>query len=257
MPKTVGALAAGRWGRGSSACARAATTGARFSEAMATAALSMIRLMTISVTSSVTVDRVGGDLGDLAGELVLAGQVLVALVDADVVFLTMVLLLRRCVGGFDVGKAAVQVERGGGLGQPGVAGGDRLGDGGVLGGGGAQPRGVVGGQPADAHQVDAQAAHGLGEVGVGDGGVDGRVEPADQLVVVVPGRVLRRRAVPGPASSSRCELPNVAASPRSAASAAALPSRVSRSSKSSSMSSREISVTTTPRPPAVASALPR
>ena len=94
------------------------------------------------------------------------------------------------MGGFDVGKTAVQVKRGGGLGQPRVAGGDRLGDGGVLGGGGGEPCGVVGGQPADAHEVDAQAAHGLDEVGVGDRGVDGRVQPSDQPVVVVQGRIL-------------------------------------------------------------------
>ncbi len=81
---------------------------------------------------------------------------------------------------------------GGGLGQPRVAGGDRLGDGGVLGGGGGEPGGVVGGQPADPDQVHAQAPHGLGQVGVGDGGVDGRIQPADELVVVVPGGIMRR-----------------------------------------------------------------
>ena len=86
----------------------------------------------------------------------------------------------------------MQVQGGGGLGQPGVAGGDRFGDGGVLGGRGGEPLGVVGRQPADPDQMDAQAAHGLGEVGVGDRGVDGRVQPADQAVVVVPGGVARR-----------------------------------------------------------------
>ena len=80
-----------------------------------------------------------------------------------------------------------------------VAGGDRLGDGGVLGGGGGQPGGVVGGQPADADQVDAQAAQRLDEVGVGDGGVDGRVEPADQPVVRRAGRGPR-----APISSGAC-----------------------------------------------------
>ena len=91
-----------------------------------------------------------------------------------------------------------------------------------------------------------------------------------------PGRRARRsrhvrtapaRAAPGPGadrrpgsrppissgawSSSRRSCSNVAGSPRSAARAAALPSRVSRSSNSSSISSREMSVTTTPRPPVV------
>ena len=65
----------------------AATIGARFSEAMATEALSMTRLITMSVTSSVTSDGIRGDLGDLVGELLLAGQVFLALVNADVVFL--------------------------------------------------------------------------------------------------------------------------------------------------------------------------
>ena len=45
-----------------SACARAATIGARFSEAMATEALSMIRLITMSVTSGSDLDGIGGDL---------------------------------------------------------------------------------------------------------------------------------------------------------------------------------------------------
>src|SRR6478752_876070 len=102
----------------------------------------------------------------------------------------MVLLLVRCMRGFDVGKAAVQVKRGGGLGQPRVAGGDCLGDGGVLGGGGGEPGGVVGGQAADPHKVDAQAPHGLDEVGVGNRGVDGRVEASHELVVFVQGGLL-------------------------------------------------------------------
>src|SRR6476469_221269 len=110
----------------------------------------------------------------------------------------MVLPLLRCMGGFDVRKTAVQVKRGGGLGQARVAGGDRLVDGRVLGGGGSKPGGVVGGQPADAHEVDAQAAHGLDEVGVGDGGVDGRVQPSDQPVVVVQGRILSADQFRGP-----------------------------------------------------------
>ena len=88
----------------------------------------------------------------------------------------------RC---FDVGKTAVQVERGRSLGQPRVAGSDRPGNRGVLGGGGGEPCGVVGGQPADPDEVDAEAAHGLDEVGVGDREVDGRVQAADQPVVVM------------------------------------------------------------------------
>ena len=45
----------------------------------------------------------------------------------------------------------------------------------MLGGRRGEPFGVVGCQPADPDQVDAQAAHRLGEVGVVDRGVDGRV----------------------------------------------------------------------------------
>ena len=53
MPKTFEPLppVLGPWVR---AWARAATIGARFSDAIATEALSMIRLITMSVTSSVT-----------------------------------------------------------------------------------------------------------------------------------------------------------------------------------------------------------
>ncbi len=87
----------------------------------------------------------------------------------------------------------MQVKRGGCLGQPRVAGGDRLGNGGVLGGGGGETGGVVGGQAPDAHEVDAEAAHGLGEVGVGDCGVNCRVQPSNQPVVVVQGRDPARR----------------------------------------------------------------
>ena len=67
----------------------------------------------------------------------------------------------------------------------GIAGGDRFGNGGVLGGGGREPLRVVGGQPADPDQVHAQAAHRLGQVGVGNRRIDGCVEPAHELVVGV------------------------------------------------------------------------
>ena len=67
------------------ACARAVITGWRFSEAEATAALSMMRLPIISATSSSTGHRVGGDFGDLPGELGLARQALLFLVGADLV----------------------------------------------------------------------------------------------------------------------------------------------------------------------------
>ncbi|OAE01459.1 hypothetical protein A6A22_08515 [Arthrobacter sp. OY3WO11] len=78
---------------------------------------------------------------------------------------------------------------GGGLGQPGVAGGDRFGDGCVLGGCGCEPLRIVGCQAAHAHQVHAQAAHGLCQVGVGDGGIDGGVEAPGKIVVGVPAGV--------------------------------------------------------------------
>jgi hypothetical protein len=102
----------------------------------------------------------------------------------------MVLLRVGCVGCFDVGEASVQVDDGGRLGEPGVAGRDRLRDGGMLGGCGSEPAGIVGGKPADPDQVNAQAAHGLGQVGVGDGGVDCCVQPAHQFVVVMQGRLV-------------------------------------------------------------------
>src|SRR5687767_13965 len=95
----------------------------------------------------------------------------------------------RCVGGFDVGKTAVQVHGGGRFGQARVSGGYCLGNGGVFGGGCGEAGGVVGGKPPDAHQVHAQAAHGLRQVGIGDGSVDGFVQPAHELVVVVAGGI--------------------------------------------------------------------
>lgn len=59
--------------------------GARFSEATATEALSITRLMTISVTSGGDLHGGGGDLCDLVGRLVFACEILLALVDPDVV----------------------------------------------------------------------------------------------------------------------------------------------------------------------------
>ena len=58
-----------------SAMSRAETTGWRLIAAIATAALSMMRLTIIAATSFSHRDLVGGDAGDLPGELVLALQV--------------------------------------------------------------------------------------------------------------------------------------------------------------------------------------
>ena len=66
-----------------SAWSRAETIGARFSEAIATAALSITRLMIMSVTSAVGSTGSVATCGDLPGELVLARQVFLAPVDAD------------------------------------------------------------------------------------------------------------------------------------------------------------------------------
>jgi hypothetical protein len=54
---------------------------------------------------------------------------------------------------------------------------------------GCEPGVVVGGQPADPDKVDAQAPHGLRQVGVGDGSIDGCIQAADELVIVVPGGI--------------------------------------------------------------------
>ncbi|MCY1247837.1 hypothetical protein D9M72_612060 [compost metagenome] len=48
---------------------------------------------------------------------------------------------------------------------------------------------VVGGQSADPDQVHAEAAHGLGQVGVGNRRVDSRVETARQLIVGMASRI--------------------------------------------------------------------
>ena len=61
---------------------------------------------------------------------------------------------------------------------------------------------VVGGQPADPDQVHAQAPHGLGQVGVGDGRIDGLIEPAHKLVVLVPGGIVRLIRAGASSSSS-------------------------------------------------------
>lgn len=84
---------------------------------------------------------------------------------------------------FDVGKTSVQVKGGGRFGQPGITRGNRFRNGCVLGGGRGKPLCVVGGQAADPDQVHAQAAHGLGQIGVGNSRVDGGVETARELVV--------------------------------------------------------------------------
>ena len=48
--------------------------------------------------------------------------------------------------------------------------------------------------------MDPQAAHGLGQVGVGDGGVDGRIEAAHQRVVLVPGGIVAAEQFAAPAA---------------------------------------------------------
>ena len=64
---------------------RAETTGRRLIAAMATAALSMMRLMIIAVTSFGTGDLVGGDPGDFPGQLLLARQRGFGRIDANFV----------------------------------------------------------------------------------------------------------------------------------------------------------------------------
>ena len=87
---------------------------------------------------------------------------------------------------------------GGGLGQPRRRRGDRRGDRGVLGDGCGEPVGVVGGESSDANEMDADAAHGLDEVSVGDRGIDGRVQPPHQLVVLMQGGILAADQFRGP-----------------------------------------------------------
>ena len=64
---------------------RADTAGWRLIAAIATAALSMMRLTIISVTSLLHRHLVGGDGGDLPGELVLALQLGSRRMDSNVV----------------------------------------------------------------------------------------------------------------------------------------------------------------------------
>jgi hypothetical protein len=66
-----------------SAIIRAETTGRRLSAAIATAALSMIRLTIISRHVLRHRHPVGGDAGDLPGELLLARQEVLRRMDAD------------------------------------------------------------------------------------------------------------------------------------------------------------------------------
>ena len=80
-PNTVAASLRG-W---PSAMSRADTTAWRLIAAIATAALSMMRLTIIAATSFSTGDLVGGDGGNLPGELVLALQVVLRRVHFDVV----------------------------------------------------------------------------------------------------------------------------------------------------------------------------
>ena len=83
----------------------------------------------------------------------------------------------------------MQVEGSGRLREPRVACRDGFCDGGVLAGGSRQPLCIVGGHAADPDQVHAQAAHGLGQIGIGDGCIDGGVEAACEFVVRVAARV--------------------------------------------------------------------
>ena len=117
----------------------------------------MMRLMTISVTSSVTATGSAATTAILWASCSSRGRFSSLLYTRTWCCLTMGLPVMRCMGGFDVGKAAVQVHGGGGFGQARVAGGYRFGDGGVFGCGGGEPLGVVGGKPADPDQVHPQA----------------------------------------------------------------------------------------------------
>ena len=66
-----------------------------------------------------------------------------------------------------------------------VALGERLGDEPVLGDGCGEPFAIVARHPAHPHEVGAHGAQGGGDVVVVDRGIDGRIEPRDERVVVV------------------------------------------------------------------------
>ncbi len=88
-----------------------------------------------------------------------------------------------------MGKTAVQMECGGCFGQSRLPIGDGLGDGCVLGRCGYEPIVHFRGQPSDPHEVHTEGPRCLDEVGVGDGGVDGLIQPGYQGVIRVSGRV--------------------------------------------------------------------
>lgn len=86
-------------------------------------------------------------------------------------------------------KTAVQVECGGRFGQSWLPIGNGLGYGCVLCRCGRESIGVFRSQPSDPHEVHTEAPHCLAKVGVGDGGVDGLIQPGNQGVIRVAGRV--------------------------------------------------------------------
>lgn len=88
-----------------------------------------------------------------------------------------------------MGKTAVQMKRGGCFGKSGIAGGNGFGNGCVFRGCGCKPGGVIGGQPPDPNKVHPKAAHGLGQVRVRDGRLNGLIQPANQPVVIMTGRI--------------------------------------------------------------------
>ena len=71
-----------------------------------------------------------------------------------------------------------------------VAGRDRLHDEQVLRGRGGQACRIVDGEAANPHEVRAQAAQRGGQVGIVNRRIDGIVEPGDEFIVRMAGRIV-------------------------------------------------------------------
>lgn len=95
------------------------------------------------------------------------------------------------VGRSDMGEAAVQVNGGGSRCQTAVPRCYGCGNGRMLCGRGFEPGRIVGRQAPNADQMDAQAAHGVDQVGIRNGRVNCVIQLSCQRVVSVAGGVLR------------------------------------------------------------------
>ena len=102
-----------------------------------------------------------------------------------------------CGGAEEVAEAVIEMNRGGGAGNGGVAVRDGQGDSSMFTRRILQPGRIVLTQPANPDQVDSQVLQRLLQIVISDRGVNGGVKLANQLVIVCSIRVLAREKFSG------------------------------------------------------------